>query len=222
MPLLRCLTGHCSNQKQRRATAVSLVISRSCHTMRIFFHSDQLKHNPKHEILGGRVVDYMETPSRALSILAACANCRSDGTALGPVTEPRDNGMDPILAIHSAEFVEHSKTRNAIATHHLHLHYIYIYMLPIASAHCVSAPHRTLIFLQFTRVGCPRAATPTELCQSAGPPAASKSSRLPLQATLPPHPSHLKLCTEICFVQARSLETASAASPLHVATSATI
>jgi hypothetical protein len=81
--------------------------------MRIFFHNDQLKHDPKHEILGGRVVDYMETPSRALSVLAACASCRSDGSALGTVTQPDDNGMQPILAVHSAEFVEHSKTRNA-------------------------------------------------------------------------------------------------------------
>lgn len=80
--------------------------------MRIFFHSDQLKHNPKHEILGGRVVDYMETPSRALSVLAACASCRSDGSQLGPVIEPADHGLQPILAIHSAEFIEHSKTRN--------------------------------------------------------------------------------------------------------------
>jgi hypothetical protein len=81
--------------------------------MRIFFHSDQLKHNPKHEILGGRVVDYMETPSRALSVLAACSCCRGDGSALGPVTEPDDNGLQHILAVHSEAFIEHSKTRNA-------------------------------------------------------------------------------------------------------------
>ncbi len=80
--------------------------------MRIFFHGDQLKHDPKHEILGGRVVDYMETPGRALSVLAACAACRSDGSPLGPVTEPDDNGMEHILAVHSQAFVEHSKTRN--------------------------------------------------------------------------------------------------------------
>ena len=80
--------------------------------MRIFFHSDQLQHDPKHEILGGRVVDYMETPSRALSVLEACSRCRSDGSALGPVITPDDHGMQPILAVHTAEFIEHSKTRN--------------------------------------------------------------------------------------------------------------
>lgn len=52
----------------------------------------------------------METPGRALSVLAACAACRSDGSPLGPVTEPDDNGMEHILAVHSQAFVEHSKT----------------------------------------------------------------------------------------------------------------
>lgn len=62
----------------------------------------------KTELCGGELVEPFERPSRAEYVLD-----RVRETDLGPVSDPDDFGMDPILAIHDAEFVAFLKTAPA-------------------------------------------------------------------------------------------------------------
>jgi len=62
----------------------------------------------KTELYGGTLVEPFERPSRAEYILN-----RVREVGLGPVTDPDDFGMDPILAIHDAQFAEFLKTAAA-------------------------------------------------------------------------------------------------------------
>ena len=56
--------------------------------------------NSKTELFGGQLVEPFERPSRAQYIID-----RVRDVALGPVSEPDDFGIDPILAIHDQGFV---------------------------------------------------------------------------------------------------------------------
>lgn len=56
----------------------------------------------------GQPLDSDEVPARAEAILAAVQAAR-----LGPLTEPSDHGLDPILAIHDPDFVAFLQTAHA-------------------------------------------------------------------------------------------------------------
>jgi acetoin utilization deacetylase AcuC-like enzyme len=58
-------------------------------------------HDAAGVLVEGRPLDSLELPARAEIILEAV---RSAG--LGPVSEPRDHGLDPILALHDADYVQ--------------------------------------------------------------------------------------------------------------------
>jgi acetoin utilization deacetylase AcuC-like enzyme len=72
--------------------------------MRAFFDSRQLQHSPVAELHNGGFAPYQETPDRAGSIL----------DAIGPTERPQDQGSAPILAVHSAEYVEFLKSAHAL------------------------------------------------------------------------------------------------------------
>lgn len=56
--------------------------------------------NSKTELFGGELVEPFERPSRAEYIIG-----RVRAVDLGPISEPDDFGIDPILAIHDADFI---------------------------------------------------------------------------------------------------------------------
>ena len=60
--------------------------------------------NAKTELYGGQLVAPFESPSRADIVLERVKNEK-----LGEVIEPRNFGMDPVLALHDAGFVEFLK-----------------------------------------------------------------------------------------------------------------
>ena len=57
--------------------------------------------NAKTELYGGRLVAPFESPSRADIVLE-----RVKSEQLGEVIKPKDFGIDPVLALHDAGFVE--------------------------------------------------------------------------------------------------------------------
>ena len=57
--------------------------------------------NAKTELYGGQLVAPFESPSRADIVLE-----RVKSEKLGEVIEPQDFGMDPVLTLHDAGFVE--------------------------------------------------------------------------------------------------------------------
>ena len=72
--------------------------------MRAFFDRRQLRHRPVAELHNGGFAPYQETPDRAESIL----------DAIGPAEPPKDLGEGPILAIHSAEYLDFLKSAHAL------------------------------------------------------------------------------------------------------------
>ena len=66
----------------------------------IFTERHKLR-NSKTELYGGQWIEPFERPSRAEYIIG-----RVREVDLGPVTEPDDFGMNPILTIHDASFIE--------------------------------------------------------------------------------------------------------------------
>jgi acetoin utilization deacetylase AcuC-like enzyme len=69
------------------------------------FPKEHSLHNPPHELLDGILLPPYESPERASLILAAVEQAN-----LGPVIAPRDFGMEPIRAIHSAEYLRYLET----------------------------------------------------------------------------------------------------------------
>lgn len=65
----------------------------------IFTERHRLR-NAKTELYGGQLVEPFERPSRAEYIIG-----RVREVGLGPVAPPEDFGMEPILAVHDADFV---------------------------------------------------------------------------------------------------------------------
>ncbi|MFT5271543.1 MAG: acetoin utilization deacetylase AcuC-like enzyme, partial [bacterium] len=57
--------------------------------------------NSKTELFGGQLVEPFERPSRAEDIIN-----RVREVGLGPISEPLDFGLAPILAVHDAGFVD--------------------------------------------------------------------------------------------------------------------
>ena len=66
----------------------------------VFSHKHRLR-NAKTELYGGQLVAPFESPSRAEIVLE-----RVKSEKLGDVIEPQDFGIDPVLALHDAGFVE--------------------------------------------------------------------------------------------------------------------
>jgi acetoin utilization deacetylase AcuC-like enzyme len=73
------------------------------------YSPDHTLHDPPHEFLDGALVPVFESPERAAIILAALARA-----GMGPVVAPRAFGMDPVRAVHSADYLaylEHAYER---------------------------------------------------------------------------------------------------------------
>lgn len=70
----------------------------------IFTEKHRLR-NSKTELCGGELVEPFERPSRAEFIIE-----RVHQVGLGPISDPDDFGMEPILAVHDAGFVEFLQT----------------------------------------------------------------------------------------------------------------
>ena len=72
--------------------------------MRCFFDPRQLAHAPREELHNGGFAPYAETPERAKAILAA----------IGPCELPGDEGEAPILAVHTAAYIDFLKQAPAL------------------------------------------------------------------------------------------------------------
>jgi len=72
--------------------------------MDVIYSSKHHLRHAKTELFGGELVYPFERPTRAETVLK-----RVRETKLGPVLEPEDFGMDPILAIHRPDFVDFLK-----------------------------------------------------------------------------------------------------------------
>ena len=70
----------------------------------IFTEKHRLR-DARTELFGGELVQPHERPSRAEYVIS-----RVRDVALGPVSDPQDFGLDPILAIHKPDFVEFLQT----------------------------------------------------------------------------------------------------------------
>jgi acetoin utilization deacetylase AcuC-like enzyme len=73
--------------------------------MHIFYSPKHQHHNPPMEFLDGRCIPFTENPRRAEIIIDAIR-----GAGIGPIIEPDDLGLDAILGVHSADYVEHFRT----------------------------------------------------------------------------------------------------------------
>jgi acetoin utilization deacetylase AcuC-like enzyme len=73
--------------------------------MRIIANPEQGRHDPPFELLDGRATPYYEMPRRVAMIAAALAE------AGFPAPEaPRDFGLEPLLALHAADYVAYLQT----------------------------------------------------------------------------------------------------------------
>jgi acetoin utilization deacetylase AcuC-like enzyme len=69
--------------------------------MNIFYSEMHRKHNPPFEVFdGGKRVPYLENPDRMDRILSAL-----NKTNWADFVEPRDFGLDPILAVHDKDYI---------------------------------------------------------------------------------------------------------------------
>ncbi len=69
--------------------------------MKVFYSKAHRQHNPPFEVYdGGERVPYLETPDRLDRILAAL-----DNLDWAERTEPADFGLDPIQAVHDADYI---------------------------------------------------------------------------------------------------------------------
>ncbi|MBZ0292391.1 MAG: histone deacetylase family protein [Anaerolineae bacterium] len=73
--------------------------------MYIIYSPDHALHNPPQEFMEGTLSTYLESPRRAEIILQAVQEA-----ALGEIVAPANFGLNPILAIHHADYVDHLRT----------------------------------------------------------------------------------------------------------------
>ena len=71
--------------------------------MKRFFSDTQTLHAPLRELNNGEWMDFAESPARVASML----------DALGTVEASKDHGIDPILAVHDADYVEFLQSAHA-------------------------------------------------------------------------------------------------------------
>ena len=77
--------------------------------MKIFYSDVHLQHNPPFEIFdGGEKYPHFEVPERAERILAALKQ-----TDWAEILPPEDFGLDPILAVHDADYIDFLRTSYA-------------------------------------------------------------------------------------------------------------
>ncbi len=76
--------------------------------MHIIYTDRHHGHATANLVIGGRPIEYLETPARAEAILTAVRAAQ-----LGPVAPPTDHGLAPILAVHTADFVTYLRTAYA-------------------------------------------------------------------------------------------------------------
>ncbi|WP_068311754.1 histone deacetylase family protein [Polycladidibacter hongkongensis] len=69
--------------------------------MQTIFSQLQLGHDPAHEISDGQLRPANEVPQRAKTVLQAVKQ-----RALGPICEPQEFSLEPILRVHDAAYVE--------------------------------------------------------------------------------------------------------------------
>jgi len=70
--------------------------------MQIFYSESHRQHDPPFEVIdGGQRTPYLEDPARMDSILAAL-----QGTTWAKIVEPSEFPLDPILAVHSADYMD--------------------------------------------------------------------------------------------------------------------
>ena len=70
--------------------------------MKIFYSEEHRKHYPPFEVFdGGKRVQYYENPDRMDRILAALKK-----TDWAELTEPKDFGLNPIIAVHDGDYVQ--------------------------------------------------------------------------------------------------------------------
>jgi len=73
--------------------------------MLTFYSSYHRLHDTDQVIVNNFPFDTDEVPSRAEIILEAVRSAN-----LGPITSPIDHGIDPILAVHAQDYVDHLRT----------------------------------------------------------------------------------------------------------------
>lgn len=74
--------------------------------MKIYYSDTHQRHNPPYEVTdGGKQLPFYESPERMARILNALAR-----TEWAEMLPPQDYGSEPILAVHSAQYVEFVRT----------------------------------------------------------------------------------------------------------------
>jgi acetoin utilization deacetylase AcuC-like enzyme len=89
-----------SNESRNTNTAHAVFVFFWCNMMQTIYTERHADHHPQLEFFEGELKPYHDSPKRAHIILQAIRQ-----SALGPVSEPEDHGLEPILAVHDAEYV---------------------------------------------------------------------------------------------------------------------
>lgn len=74
--------------------------------MKVFHHPDTLLHNPSHEILGGKEVNYFESPSR-ITIIKDALEADPDNFDLTDSLDNTVNLKEWILKVHDSDYVDY-------------------------------------------------------------------------------------------------------------------
>lgn len=82
----------------------------SSSNMLVVYSEKHRLHNPKLYFALGRMDPYPEQPSRVESILQALEKREQTGRLGHKIVEPRDFGLDPILAVHSQKYIDYVRT----------------------------------------------------------------------------------------------------------------
>jgi acetoin utilization deacetylase AcuC-like enzyme len=74
--------------------------------MHVYYSNTHRLHNPPFELFdGGQHMPYLENPERVERILSALKD-----RAWAEILEPEEFGLDPVLAIHDADYVDFLRT----------------------------------------------------------------------------------------------------------------
>ena len=73
--------------------------------MIIVYSDTHRRHDPPHEFVDGEFIPYTESPRRAIVLHDALV-----AAGIGPSIAPEDFGLEPILAVHSADYMDFLRT----------------------------------------------------------------------------------------------------------------
>lgn len=73
--------------------------------MDIIYTPHHARHNPPGEFMEGKFSAYLEAPARAEIIISAI-----EAAGIGPIIAPDNFGLEPIIAVHDPDYVEHLRT----------------------------------------------------------------------------------------------------------------